>query len=341
MELSLEQIAQAVGGVVAAGDKDKKFSGAAPFESASNDEISFAADSRFIKKLDETRAGALIIQTSLEVSFPCIIKVDNPQAAFARVLALFYPQKRPFEGISEKAHIGEDFSCGENPGFGPFVFIGNNVKAGKRVCIHPNCVIEDNVVIGDDVILYPNVTLIEGCIIGNRVIIQGGSVIGSDGFGFAPDKEEYVKIPHTGIVEIEDDVEIGANNTIDRATFGKTLIKKGVKTDNLVHVAHNVTVGENSVLVAQVGIAGSVTIGKHAILAGQAGITGHIEIGDNVTVGPQAGVSKSITANQVVSGSPDMPHRLWLRVQRILPRLPELKKKLAALEKRLDRMEEK
>jgi UDP-3-O-[3-hydroxymyristoyl] glucosamine N-acyltransferase len=171
------------------------------------------------------------------------------------------------------------------------------------------------------------------------VIIHAGTVIGSDGFGFAPDGKKYYKIPHIGRVQIDDDVEIGAGNTIDRATFGKTWIKSGVKTDNLVHIAHNVTVGENSILVAQVGISGSVTIGKNAILAGQAGVVGHLNIGDNVTIGAQAGVAQSVSGDEIVSGSPAIPHRLWLRVQKILPRLPDLKKKLQEIEKRLDKIE--
>jgi UDP-3-O-[3-hydroxymyristoyl] glucosamine N-acyltransferase len=204
--------------------------------------------------------------------------------------------------------------------------IGNNVTVGHRITLRPNVVVGDNVVMGNDVRIYPNVTILERCTIGNRVIIHAGTVIGSDGFGFAPDGKKYYKIPHTGIVRIDDDVEIGAGNTIDRATFGKTWIKRGVKTDNLVHIAHNVTVGEDSVLVAQVGISGSVTIGKNAILAGQAGVAGHLILGDDVTVVSQAGVAKSVPSGETVSGSPAITHRQWLRMQRILPKLPELKK---------------
>ena len=174
------------------------------------------------------------------------------------------------------------------------------------------------------------------------MIIHSGTVIGSDGFGFAPDGTTYHKIPHTGIVQIDDDVEIGANNAIDRGTFGKTHIGRGVKTDNLVHLAHNVTVGENTVLVAQVGISGSVKIGKHAILAGQAGVAGHLTIGDNATVGPKTGVGKPVPDGQVVSaGIPEMPHRLWLRVVRTIPKLPDISKRLLGLEKRLKNIEAK
>ena len=173
-------------------------------------------------------------------------------------------------------------------------------------------------------------------------MIHAGTVIGSDGFGFAPDGRSYHKIPHTGYVQIDNDVEIGANNTIDRGTFGKTHIGRGVKTDNLIHIAHNVSVGENTVLVAQVGISGSVTIGRNAILAGQAGIAGHLNIGDGATIGPQTGVGKDVPEGQIVSsGIPEMPHRLWLRVQRLIPKLPDFSKKLSRMEKNLKRIEEK
>jgi UDP-3-O-[3-hydroxymyristoyl] glucosamine N-acyltransferase len=195
---------------------------------------------------------------------------------------------------------------------------------------------------GDGVVIYPNVTIQARCVVGNRVIIHAGTVIGSDGFGFVPDGKCYHKIPHTGIVQIDDDVEIGANNTIDRGTFGKTHIGRGVKTDNLVHIAHNVRVGENTVLVAQVGIAGSVTIGKNATLAGQVGVAGHLTIGDGAIIGPQTGVGKPVPNGQIVSsGIPEMPHRMWLRVQRMIPKLPELGKRLAGLEKKFKRLEEK
>jgi UDP-3-O-[3-hydroxymyristoyl] glucosamine N-acyltransferase len=191
------------------------------------------------------------------------------------------------------------------------------------------------------VTLFPNVTILARCRIGNRVIIQAGTVIGSDGFGYAPDGRTYRKIQHVGIVQIDDDVEIGAGNTIDRATFGRTWIQRGVKTDNLVHIAHNVTVGEDTVLVAQVGISGSVTIGRHVVIAGQAAVSGHLEIGDDVIIGPRGGVAKSLPNGVVVSGGPEMPHRTWLKVQRIMPRLPEFKKKLDEFEKRLKKLENK
>ena len=218
----------------------------------------------------------------------------------------------------------------------PSVVIEDNVRIGDRVTIRPHVYIGEGVILGDDVDIFPNVSILSGCEIGNRVLIHSGTVIGSDGFGFVPDGQRHVKIPQKGIVQIDDDVEIGANNTIDRATFGKTWIKQGVKTDNLVHIAHNVVVGENTLIVAQVGIAGSSTIGKNVILAGQAGISGHLSIGDHAMVGPQAGLVRSVPAGEIVSGSPQMPHKTWLRVHQITAASSRTEKEDNDFEKRLE-----
>ena len=339
MELSLASIADIVKGEIS-GDGNQKIRGAQSFEDAKDDEITFASQSKFLKKIDETNAGAVIVPQNFQAPAKNIVRVDNPQIAFIKVLNLFHPVLKPDFRISRDAYIGRAFLCGQDVSLAPFSVIGDNVTLGHRVIIHSNVVIGDNVIIGNDVVVFPNVTILERCLIGNRVIIHAGSVIGSDGFGFAPEGKKYVKIPHTGIVQIDDDVEIGAGNTIDRATFGKTWIQSGVKTDNLVHIAHNVTVGENSLLVAQVGVSGSVKIGKNAILAGQAGIGGHLSIGNNAIVGPQAGVPKSVPDGETVSGTFAMPHRLWLRMQRILPKLPELAKKLSEVDRRLKKFEE-
>jgi UDP-3-O-[3-hydroxymyristoyl] glucosamine N-acyltransferase len=339
MEITLASIADIVKGEIS-GDGNQKIRGAASFEDAKGDDITFASQSRFLKKIDKTDAGAVIVPQNFKTPTKNIVQVNNPQIAFIKVLNLFYPPLKPDPGISQDAYVGRSFICGHEVSIAPFSVIGNNVTLGHRVVLHPNVVIGDNVIIGNDTKIFPNVTILERCIIGNRVTIHAGSVIGSDGFGFAPEGKKYIKIPHTGIVQIDDDVEIGAGNTIDRATFGKTWIQSGVKTDNLVHIAHNVIVGENSLLVGQVGISGSVKIGKNAILAGQAGIAGHLTIGNNATVGPQAGVAKSVPDGETVSGSSAIPHRLWLRMQRILPNLPELAKKLSEVDRRLKKFEE-
>lgn len=338
MEISLAKIAEIVAGEVK-GDVHKRIRDVAPFDEAHSDAIALAGNPKFLKRIDATDAGAVIVPRDFQASLKNLVLVENPQVAFAKILKIFHPPLKPQPGLSSKAHIGEEFTCGQDVSIAPFAAIGNNVTVGQRVNICSNVFIGDNVVIGNDVKVHPNVAILERCRVGNRVIIHAGTIVGSDGFGFAPDGETYYKIPHIGIVQIDDDVEIGALNTIDRGTFGKTWIQKGVKTDNLVHVAHNVTVGENSILVAQVGISGSVTIGKHAVLAGQAGVAGHLNIGDNVIIGPQSGVAKSVPSGEVVSGSVAMPHRIWLKVQRILPTLPELKKRLSEVEKRLRKIE--
>ena len=341
MKLSLDKITGLVRGQLA-GDPAKMIRGAAPFEQADGHEITVAAHAKFLKNIDNCKAGALIVPRNTKVEGRNLIQVDLPMVAFAKVLQFFYPPAQPPEGIHPRAEIGRDFKHGQHVSIGPLVAIGHHVTIGERVRLHPGVVVGDKVTIGNDVIIYANVTLQERTLIGDRVIIHSGTVIGSDGFGFAPDGNAYHKLPHMGIVQIDDDVEIGANNTIDRGSFGKTHISQGVKTDNLVHVAHNVTVGENTVLVAQVGISGSVTIGKNAILAGQAGIAGHLTIGDNATVGPQTGVGKSVADGQIVSaGIPEMPHRLWLRVVRTIPKLPDIAKRLLGLEKRMKNIEDK
>lgn len=338
MELLLYRIAEITQGEVK-GDMNKVIRDVAPFDTASEDEITFASEAKYLKRLDQTDAGAVIVPKTFEASTKNIIRVDNPRLAFVKVLELFHPCTKPTSGISSNVSIGQPFSHGQEISIAPFVVIGDNATLGHRVILYPNVVIGDNVVLGDDVKIYPNVTILDRSIIGNRVIIHAGSVIGSDGFGFVPDGGKYYKIPHTGIVQIDDDVEIGAGNTIDRSTFGKTWIQRGVKTDNLVHIAHNVTVGENSILVAQVGISGSVTIGKNVVIAGQSAVAGHLTIGDNVTVGGQSGVAKSIPDGETVSGSYAMSHRLYLRVQKIIPQLPELKKRLSEMEKKLKKIE--
>ena len=334
--IPLGRAAEIAGGTLT-GDPDLIIRGAAPFERAEPDQITFAAQPRLIKRLSETRAGAVIVPPKVDAADRPLIHADNPQVAFVRLLRHFHPPVRPgyLDGISPLAVVGGGFAAGRDSEIGPYAVIGEDVTFGDRVRIHPHVVIGDGVRIGDDVEVFPHVYLGPGTRIGRRVTIQAGSVIGADGYGYAPDGRRYQKIPHTGIVRIDDDVEIGAGNTIDRATYGETRIGRGVKTDNLVHVAHNVTVGEDTLLVAQVGIAGSARIGDHAVLAGQVGIAGHLTIGNDVTVGPQSGVGGDIPDGETVTGSPQMPHRIWLRVQRIIPRLPDIKKRLEALEKQL------
>jgi UDP-3-O-[3-hydroxymyristoyl] glucosamine N-acyltransferase len=338
MELPIHKIAELVGGEVV-GDLDFVVRGVAGFDDAGPDDITFAASAAYKQRIDETGAGAVMVPFEVSQSKKILVRVKNPYLALAKVSSLLHGVFQPVAGISQQAWVGDNFRCGKAISVYPGVFIGDDVTLGDRVALHPGVVVGNGVEMGDDVTVHPNASVLERCRIGSRVLIHAGSVIGSDGFGFASDGNQYHKIPQVGIVQIDDDVEIGACNTIDRATFGRTWIKRGVKTDNLVHIAHNVVVGEDTVLVAQVGISGSVTIGNRAILAGQAGVAQHVTIGDRVTVGGQSGIAKSIPEGRIVSGTPAMPHRLWLKASNIIPKLPDMKKKLNQLERRIERLE--
>ena len=337
MRWTLSDIAKMVDGQVL-GDGTKVIAGTAGFETAGNDEITYAGSAAYVKQISGSAAGAVLVPRDVAPSDKNLVLVDNPRIAFNRLSLMFAPKDAPVSGDAASRHVGENFVCGKDGIFGPFVTIGDDVCMGNRVKIHANVFIGNQVTLGDDVEIFPNVTLLNGCKIGNRVIIKAGSVIGSDGFGFELSENGYVKIHHTGIVQIDDDVEIGALTTVDRGTNGRTWIKKGAKTDNLVHIGHNVVVGENTLLVAQVGISGSTAVGDNVILAGKVGVAGHLTIGDNVTVGPKGGVAKSIPAGETVSGYPTMPHKVWARASLIVPTLPDLKKKIAKLEKQVSQL---
>jgi UDP-3-O-[3-hydroxymyristoyl] glucosamine N-acyltransferase len=334
VQYQLKHIAERIGGQLR-GDGEKVIRGIAPFDVAGDDQITIAEAPKQIKQIGESSAGAVIVPAEVTEASANLVLMQNPKIGFAKAIELFHPSATPFEGISPQAVIGDHFHCGRQAAIAPQVCIGANVMVGDRLVCHPGAVIGDGVIIGDDVQIYPNVTVRENCRIGNRVILHAGVVVGSDGFGFAPTDRSYYKIPQVGFVQVDDDVEIGANTTIDRATLGKTWIQRGVKIDNLVHIGHNVTVGEDSVLVAQVIVGGSTTIGRHVIIAGGAAIADHITIGDNAVIGPRSGVGKPVAPGDIVSGAPHMPHRTWLRVYRVLPELPAIKKKVRQLEKQL------
>ena len=339
LERTLGELARLVGGELQ-GDSEFRVSGVAGLEEAQINQISFVVGPKYARKAHESKAGALIVPPKLrDVNKPVIIS-DNPYLAFAKILSLFSPKPRSPLGVSSKAHIGAEVQLGDSVSIQPNVYVGDYAVLGDRVTLHGGVYIGSEVCIGHDTTLYPNVTILDRCIIGDRVTIHSGTVVGSDGFGFAQDGNSYFKIPQVGVVQIDDDVEIGANCTIDRATMGKTWIQRGVKIDNLVQIAHNVVLGEDGIIVAQVGISGSTRVGKNVILAGQVGVTGHLEIGDNVRVGAQSGIAKSIPPGQTVSGSPAISHRDWLKNCQILSRLPELRKKIVNLEKKLAAIEQ-
>jgi UDP-3-O-[3-hydroxymyristoyl] glucosamine N-acyltransferase len=340
MKLSLESLAREVAGQVK-GDGSVEISGLAGIEGAQEGDITFISDERFLPLLKGTKAAAAIVAHEIaDVSLPLLI-TPNPLLAMAKILARFTQRPYAPEGISAKAWVSPSAQVSADATIHPFVSIGDHAQIGARVTIHAGATIGPHVTIGEDSIIHPQVTIYARCVLGKRVIIHAGTVIGADGFGFVKDGEVNVRIPQVGIVEIEDDVEIGANCCLDRATFGKTLIRRGVKIDNLVQVAHNVQIGEQSILVAQVGIAGSTKLGKNVTLAGQVGLVDHITIGDNVMVGAQSGIIKDVPPNQIVLGSPPLPHRQFLRVAAVWTKLPELKKELDRLIKRVEALEKR
>lgn len=332
-----ELAAHAHGTVV--GDDRLVISGVAGLDDAGPGQITFLANPKYRAKVHSTNASAIIAAPDVEAPGRTLIQVENPYLAFAQVVTLFSEKKHPPVGIHETCVRGEHTTIGDQCAIGPHVTLGNHVSIGDRTILYPGVVVGDGVSIGADCILYPNVSLLQDIRLGNHVIINAGAVIGSEGFGFAPDGESTYKIPQIGTVIIEDHVEIGANVTIDRAALGHTLIQQGVKIDNLVQIAHNVVIGEHSIIVAQVGISGSSKLGKHVILAGQVGLVGHIELADNVVVGAQSGVTKSVKKQTMLSGSPAVDHRVWRKSQVALLKLPDALKTIKALEARIQALE--
>ncbi|MHB9075164.1 MAG: UDP-3-O-(3-hydroxymyristoyl)glucosamine N-acyltransferase [Desulfobaccales bacterium] len=334
MTRTLGELAVFLGGELH-GPADLVIEGIAPIDQATGREITFIAQKRFTRLVDQSRAAAFIVSREYaELPRPLII-VPHPYLAYARVAALFAPPLRRWPGVSDLAYLGEGVRLGQEVSIAPLAFIGAGAELGDRVSIMPGCVIGEEVKISADTLVYPNVTIRERCTVGARCIIHSGTVIGSDGFGFVPGEAGHVKIPQLGTVIIADDVEIGANCTIDRGALGATHVGRGVKMDNLVHLAHNVQVGEYSLLVAQVGISGSTKLGKGVVLAGQVGVAGHLEVGDGVQVGAQSGVHHSIPAGQIVSGSPTRPQREWLQQMGHMPKLPDIYRRLKQLEQRV------
>jgi UDP-3-O-[3-hydroxymyristoyl] glucosamine N-acyltransferase len=340
LEITLKEIADRVEGRVL-GDDQGLITGINSLAEACPGQISFFADPRYQEALRSTKASAILVAEPNAGFKGSQVIVRNPALAYAKVAAFFASPVSRFEGISDKASIAESAVLGAHVSVYPLAYIGENAVIGDDVVLFPGVVVGDRVRVGNHTVLFPNVTVMNDCVIGNEVIIHAGSVIGSDGFGFVRDGSINVKIPQMGIVQIDDYVEIGANNCIDRAAVGKTWIKRGVKTDNLVQIAHNVVIGEDTVLVAQAAIGGSVSIGNQVVIGGQAAIRDHLRVEDRAMIGSQSGVAKSLGAGEVVSGSPAIPHRLWLKTSALIPRLPDLVARLRRLEKRLDDLEKR
>jgi UDP-3-O-[3-hydroxymyristoyl] glucosamine N-acyltransferase len=319
----------------------------AKIEEAGAGDITFLSNPKYAKFLATTSASAVIVAESLKDlparkdRGPALLRVRDPYLSFVRVLAAFNPPPDPVPpGIHPSAHVAASARLGRDVRIGAHALVGERADLGDGAMIGAGAVVGDDVTIGPGTLLYPHVTVRERCKIGARVILQPGAVVGSDGFGFAPRPDgSYDKIPQMGIVVIEDDAEIGANTTIDRATLGETRIGKGVKLDNLVQIAHNVTVGPHTVIAAQSGIAGSTRIGAHCVIAGQVGIVGHLEIADRTTIAAQSGIHRAITKpGESWFGTPALPYRQALRVMGSLGHLPEIISEIRALKLRLEEL---
>lgn len=336
--ITLGELARAIGGQVT-GAEDTVISGVSSLEQAQPGDLAYVDGNRFEKAALESKAAAFVVAQPLSGLPRPQLAAVNPKYAFARLVQQFFMPPYKARGIAQEISQGAGVQIGQDASIWPFVTLGDRVKIGARVTLYPGVFVGDDSVVGDDCLLYPNVAVRERCTIGHRVIIHSGTVIGSDGFGYVQHEGRHHKIPQTGTVVIEDDVELGANVTVDRATFGRTVIRRGTKVDNLVQIAHNVTVGEHNILVAQVGIAGSTTLGSHVVVGGQAGLSDHIEIGDRVMIAARSGVNRSLTGDQIVSGTPAMPHEVSIKAQAVIPRLPELRQQVRDLEHRVRSLE--
>jgi UDP-3-O-[3-hydroxymyristoyl] glucosamine N-acyltransferase len=316
------------------GDPNLDITGVVGIEHAEPGHLTFVSNRKYAAKVRTTKASAVIVSPDFPDIAPATLRSANPYLTFARAIELFYTAPQQAPGIDPTARISDTARIGQNASIGPFVVIEDDVDIGRNCTIYPFVHISRGVRAGDDFKAYAHVSVREYCRIGNNVILQDGAKIGTDGYGYAKrDDGSYYKIVQSGTVVLEDDVEIGANSTIDRATIGETRIRRGAKIDNLVQIGHSSDVGEDTLLCAQVGLAGSSRIGRSVILTGQVGVAGHLEIGDRVIATAQTGIPNSIEADKVVSGYPAIDNKLWLKSSAVFKRLPELLKRLEALEK--------
>lgn len=321
------------------GDAELEIRALAAIDKAAEGDITFIANKGYIKALEQSRASAVIVQKPLMRSDITYLVCPNPYLAFAKVLTYLHTQEPECRGISPQAMVEVSADIGSGVTICAGAVVSERVRIGAGTVIHPNVVIYPDVIIGSGCILHAGALVREGSVLGDRVILQPGAVIGSDGFGFAPDGETYYKIPQIGTVKLEDDVEIGANACVDRAVMGQTVIGRGCKIDNLVQIGHNVEVGPNTVMAAQVGISGSSKVGRHCTFGGQSAMAGHIKAGDNLTVGGRGGLTGDTPGNQVVSGVPAIPHREWLRASTSFAHLPRMRKEISELRKKIEQLE--
>lgn len=342
MKIKLTDAAEFIGGKIF-GKKDVEITNIAKIEEANPGDLTFLYLPAYEKYLETTKASAVIVNANIKKTRTDIsyIEVEKPNIAFQKILIKFFSPEIKLKGIDATAQVHTSAKICENVILGKNVVLSENCVIGNNSIIHHNTVLMENVKVGDNTLIYPNVTVRENCIIGSNVIIHSGTVIGSDGFGFTPDeKGVYFKVPQIGNVIIEDDVELGSNVSVDRAALGSTIIKKGTKIDNLVQIAHNVVVGENTVISAQTGISGSTKVGNNCILAGQVGVVGHIEISDGTIVGAQSGVSKSLTKKATYRGSPAQEISSTLKMEAHMRNLANYADRIKKLEKELKEISE-
>lgn len=342
MQFTASQIAAIAGGTVE-GDGNAVVNTFAKIEEGHPGAISFLANPKYTHYIYSTGSSVVLVANDFqpEQPVPCtLIRVADPYATVAALLEMVQKMITPeVKGIEQPCHIGEGVEIPDDAYVGAFAYIGNGAKIGKGAKIYPHAFVGENVTVGEHAIIYPNVSIYHNCKIGNRCIIHSGAVIGADGFGFAPVDGHYNKIPQIGIVELEDDVEIGANTTVDRATMGRTLVQRGTKLDNLIQVAHNVVIGHDTVMAAQSGLAGSTHLGSNCMIGGQVGFKGHIVVGDRVQIGAQSGVSGNVADDSRVMGSPAVAMGNFARQTALTKNLPYLFTQLRELEKRVAELE--
>ncbi len=338
---TLSVLAELVEGDIS-GDPSTFISGLAPLDQAGPEQISFLSNPKLRSQLSACRAGAIIVPPALQgtVDRPLLL-TENPYLAFAKVLTFFAVPAYVSQGVMPGAQVHPEALIGDDVTISAGCVVGAGARIGKGSLLHPNVVIYPESVVGEDCLLHANVTVREKCVLGNRVILQSGTVIGGDGFGFAPDGHGYFKIPQVGIVVLEDDVEVGSCCCIDRGTLGVTRVARGTKIDNLVQLGHNVEIGEDCLLVSQVGIAGSTRIGNHCIFGGQSAVAGHLKVGDNVTIAGRGGVTNDVGSNQSLAGLPVMPHREWLKTTMAVTHLPEMRREVKRLKQQIDELNRK
>ncbi|SUP42484.1 UDP-3-O-(3-hydroxymyristoyl)glucosamine N-acyltransferase [Veillonella criceti] len=338
MTYTVEELANSVQGKVV-GDGSIEIAETRSLDQAAPQAISFAVG-EYCEYVGQSKAGAVIVEAPLkDVRIPQIV-VSNAKVAFAQILQKFHPPVVFPTGVHETAIIGKDVTIGKNVTVGPYCVIYDNAVIGDNVILHPYVYIGHNAKIGEDTVIYSGAIVHENCILGKRVVLRAKAVIGGEGFGFATENGVHTHIPQVGNVILEDDVEVGSCSCVDNATMGSTLVRRGTKIDNLVHLGHNVEIGEDCFLIAQVGIAGSTKCGNHVIFAGQTGCTGHITIGDNVTFAAKTGIIGSVPSNGTYAGFPQRPHREWLKQSVYENRLPEMAKTIKQLEKELAALKE-